>query len=104
MNKFILTIITSVMCIAFTTNGYSKSKKENKIITTEFSTNINCSGCVSKVMNFMPYQKGVKEVKADLETKTITISYSEKKTNEEKIVKALKKIDIAAESKKDCCK
>ncbi|MBR5206349.1 MAG: cation transporter [Alistipes sp.] len=75
-------------------------KNEKKTVTTEFVTDIDCAGCAKKVNNTIPYEKGVKEVKVDVDTKTVTVTYDPAKTNDEALVKALAKIKIKATPKK----
>ena len=75
-------------------------KNEKKTVTTEFLTDIDCAGCAKKVDNTIPYEKGVKEVKVDVDTKTVTVTYDPAKTNDEALVKALAKIKIKATPKK----
>ena len=80
-------------------NAQEPKKAEKKTVTTEFLTDIDCAGCAKKVTNTIPYEKGVKDVKVDVETKTVTVTYDPAKTNNETLVKAFAKIKIKAEPK-----
>ena len=42
-------------------------------------------------------EKGVKEVKVDVPTKTVTVTYDAAKTSDATLLKAFKKIKVAAE-------
>ena len=81
-------------------NAQSPKKAEKKTVTTEFVTDIDCAGCAKKVTNTIPYEKGVKDVQVDVDTKIVTITYDPAKTNDEALVKAFTKIKIKAEPKK----
>ncbi|MFR9611524.1 MAG: cation transporter [Rikenellaceae bacterium] len=96
MKRLILMFVA--LMVTFTaTESFAAGKKENtKVTTTEFLTDIDCDHCVKKVMDFMPYQKGVKNVKVDLPTKVINVSYDNRKSSNEEVVKLFKKIDVVA--------
>ncbi len=72
------------------------TKKTVKIETTQFITSITCDGCTKKIMNYIPNQKGVEEVKVDLPRKIVTVSYNSSKTNDATLIKKFSKIDINA--------
>ena len=78
-----------------------KAKAEKKIATVVFTTDLDCHHCAEKVMNTIPYEKGVKDVQVDVATKTVTVTYDSTKTTEEALVKAFAKIKIKAEPKKE---
>lgn len=69
-------------------------------MTTVFATDIDCPHCAKKIDNTIPYEKGVKEVKVDVPTQTVTITYDPVKTDDNALVKALAKLKIKAEVKK----
>ncbi len=94
MKKIILMVIAMVMTVGIA--EVSAAKKEVKMATTEFITTIDCDHCVKKVMDFMPHQKGVKDVKVNLPKKLVTVSYDAGKTSDAAIIKAFRKIDITA--------
>lgn len=62
-----------------------------------FKTDIHCENCVSKVNKNIPFEKGVKDVQANLETKEVTVTYDAKKTSKEKLIAAFEKISVKAE-------
>ncbi|MFI3317666.1 MAG: cation transporter [Rikenellaceae bacterium] len=76
-----------------------KPKAKSEVVTTCFITSIDCEGCTKKVMNTIPFEKGVKDVKVDLKKKEILVSYDKSKNNPEAIIAKLKRLDIKAEVK-----
>ncbi len=98
MKKIILLVIAMVMTVGVAEISAASKTKTNKVTieTTQFKTDIDCDHCVNKVMNYMPTQKGIKEVKVDLPKKIITISYDSAKTNTKTIIKRFKNIAIEA--------
>ena len=70
------------------------AKGAKKVVTTVFTTDIDCPHCSKKVLNTIPFEKGVKDVKVDVPTKTITVSYDASKNNDESLKKALNDIKV----------
>lgn len=70
------------------------AKSAKKVVTTVFTTDIDCPHCSKKVLNTIPFEKGVKDVKVDVPTKTITVSYDASKNNDESLKKALNDIKV----------
>ena len=99
MKKIITLCLVALFSLGLA-NAQEPQKNEKKTVTTEFITDIDCAGCAKKVDNTIPYERGVKEVKVDADTKTVTVTYDPAKTNDEALVKALAKIKIKASPKK----
>ena len=71
---------------------------KGEIKTVVFVTNMHCQKCVNKVNDNIAFEKGVKDMKVDLKTKTIT--YDASKTSVEKLAAAINKLGYTAEVKK----
>ncbi len=98
MKKIIMLCLMAV--IGFGVTDAVAQKKQVDLKTTVFQTDVDCENCAKKVDNSIPYQKGVKEVKVDVSTQTVTVTYDTSKTNDEALVKAFKKVKVNAEVKK----
>ena len=57
---------------------------------------IHCESCVNKIKNNLRFEKGVKAINPDLQTKLVTIQYDSEKTNPENLIKAFAKIKYKA--------
>ncbi|MBO4993823.1 MAG: cation transporter [Alistipes sp.] len=97
MKKIIMICLMAV--IGFGVSGAMAQKKQVELKTTVFQTDVDCENCAKKVDNSIPYQKGVKEVKVDVSTQTVTVTYDVAKTNDEALLKAFKKVKVQAEVK-----
>lgn len=78
-------------------------KAEKKIATVVFTTDLDCHHCAQKVMNTIPYEKGIKDVQVDVPTKTVTVKFDEAKNSVESLTKAFESIKVKvvkAEEKK----
>ena len=97
MKKIIMICLMAV--IGFGVSNAMAQKKQVELKTTVFQTAVDCENCAKKVDNSIPYQKGVKEVKVDVSTQTVTVTYDVAKTNDEALLKAFKKVKVNAEVK-----
>ena len=80
-----------------------KQKAEKKIATVVFTTDLDCHHCAQKVLNTIPYEKGIKDVQVDVPTKTVTIKFDAAKNSVESLTKAFESIKVKvvkAEAKK----
>lgn len=78
------------------------NKKEKSVVELEILTSAQCDHCKTRLEKEMAYEKGVKSVSLDLETKKLTIKYRVDKTDPEKLRTAVSKIgydadDVAAD-------
>ena len=72
MKKIIMLCLMAV--IGFGIGDAMAQKKQVDLKTTVFQTDVDCENCAKKVDNSIPYQKGVKEVKVDVSTQTVTVT------------------------------
>jgi copper chaperone CopZ len=74
-----------------------KEEKSSKKATIEIQTSAICGDCKQRIEHNMAYEKGVKFVELDNETKVVTIEYNPKKTNPDKLRKAISEIGYDAD-------
>lgn len=104
MKKIFLFIAT----ILFSTNLFAQNAE------VKIKTSAVCDMCKKTIEHDLLFEKGIKKVSVDLDTKVATVVYNLKKTDEEKIRVAITKIgydadSLAADSMAylklpDCCK
>jgi copper chaperone CopZ len=99
MKKIILVCLVALFTVG-AVSAQKPQKGEKKTVTVEFMTSLDCEGCAKKINDTLPYEKGVRDVKVDVPTKVITVTYDPTKTNNETLVKAFTKIKIKATPKK----
>ena len=97
MKKIVMLCLVAVMSVGVGFAQEKKVKAEKQIVTTVFCTDIDCEGCAKKVYNSIPFEKGVKDVKVDVKTKKVTVTYDATKTSDAALIKALDKVKIKAE-------
>jgi len=91
MSKLIALII--IIMIPLSINAQEKSKAN---VTVKYKTSIDCAECVNKIMTNLPHEKGIKDVKCDLATKEVTVTYQQEKNNPEEIKKSIEKLGYTA--------
>ena len=90
--KKIITLLVALVAIAGI--AVAAPKAEKKIATVVFTTNLDCHHCAEKVMNTIPFEKGIKDVQTDVKTKTITVKFDEAKNSIEGLTKAFESIKV----------
>ncbi|MFC2097186.1 heavy-metal-associated domain-containing protein, partial [Bacteroidota bacterium] len=68
-------------------------KKTKKVV---FNVSMDCQSCVSKVEKNIAFEKGVKDLKVNLENKTVEVTYEIAKTDDKKLMQAFKKIGFTS--------
>ena len=95
MKKTISIIALVLALLAFLVGSVvAAPKTEKKIATVVFTTDLDCHHCAQKVMNSIPYEKGIKDVQVDVPTKTVTVKYDEAKNSIESLTKAFESIKV----------
>ncbi|OOG76841.1 heavy-metal-associated domain-containing protein [Algoriphagus sp. A40] len=90
MKKLILSLI--VLAIAFTANAQSNVK------TIGIKTSAICEMCKENLEKDLTFEKGVKSVNLDLETKVLNIAYIDGKTNPDLLRKRVTMVGYNADS------
>ena len=74
--------------------------KDIKTVVVTTSPEMHCESCENKIKGNLRFEKGIKSIKTDLKTKTVTIQYDADKTNVQNIIKGFKKIKYEAKEVK----
>ena len=67
------------------------------IVQVVFATSIHCANCSKKVQENISFEKGVKDLKVDVPTKQVTVTFNTAKTDTTKLKKAINKLGYSAE-------
>lgn len=60
--------------------------------TVLFSVNLHCEGCINKIEKNIAFEKGVKDIRCDLEKKTVLVTYDASKTDVKTLQTVFEKI------------
>lgn len=87
MKKFLLMTMTLFMTVAL----YATNVK-----TVVLHTNMSCQNCANKIKENVRFEKGVKDIKTNVNDKTVTITYDADKTTVDKLIKGIAKVGYKA--------
>lgn len=85
MKKIIVLIVALMPFI-----GIYAAKADRQ--TVVLSCDLHCQGCCDKIMKNIAFEKGVKDIICDLESKTVTVTFDAAKTDLETLLKAFERI------------
>lgn len=88
MKRLMLLLLALISMATTSTVAYAKADKQVVV----FYVDLHCQGCCDKVMKNIAFEKGVKDIVCDLQTKTVTVSYDANKTDIPTLQKAFAKI------------
>lgn len=86
-----------LMVLSVNAFAQKKGAKTSNIDEVTFVTNMHCKNCEKKCNANLPFEKGVKDYKANLDAKTIYFKFDTRKTSREKLAKAIEKLGYTAE-------
>ncbi len=87
-------LITLVLMLGIGTTMEAQDKKpvkNGKEIVT-FDVSMTCENCVKKIEKNIAFEKGVTDMKIDLENKTVQIEFKSAQTTVEKLQAAIEKL------------
>ena len=67
------------------------------VVQVVFATSIHCASCGKKLQENIAFEKGVKDLKVDVQGKTVTVTFNPVKTDTLKLKKAINKLGYTAE-------
>lgn len=94
MDLKIFLIALIVMLGAGTTVLVAQNKKnvKNDKETVVFDVSMTCENCQKRIEKNIAFEKGVTDMKVDLEKKTVSLEYKKSQTSVDKLQKALEKL------------
>jgi len=86
------------LLMLFSANAYTAEKDANKNSkqTVLFSVSMDCTSCKNKIEKNIAFEKGVTDLKADLSTQTVSVTFRSDKNSVEGLIKAFKKLGFDA--------
>lgn len=93
MKKILTLVLLLTIGMGVATAQQKKEAKKNRATVT-FVTDLDCESCAKKVLDVIPFRKGVKDVVVDVAKRTVEVTYDPRKTDEKSLIDALGKIDV----------
>lgn len=103
MNVKIFLIVLLMMVGATTTVVVAQDKKnvKNDKETVVFDVSMTCENCQKRIEKNIAFERGVTDMKVDLEKKTVKIEFKKSQTSVEKLQKAIEKLGYEVKIHKD---
>ncbi|MEI6456309.1 MAG: heavy-metal-associated domain-containing protein [bacterium] len=89
--------IIMILAILLVT-GLTGLAQEKKTDTISIKTSAVCGQCKDRIETGMAFEKGVKDVKLDVDTKMATIFYATSKTTPDQLRRSISKLGYDADS------
>ena len=100
MKKILVVLFCTFFAVSIASAQETK-KKDNKVTTKFFVESIHCENCIKSIEKNIAFEKGVTDMKCDLDTKTVEITYRSDKTSDKKLIAAFEKMKRDARVLKD---
>ena len=110
-NAILTSLLTLIFLVGITDGNYAQPKKEEII---KIKTSVVCGQCKARIEQGLAYEKGIKDISVDVDTKIATVKFNPAKTNPDAIRLAITKLgydadnDLAVKAAYDklpaCCK
>ena len=92
-----IVILSGIMLFAFMLASAAAFSQDKKVETIKIKTSAVCDMCKSRIEKSMAFEKGVKTVVLDVDTKIVTITYNPSKTTPDDLRKAISKLGYDAD-------
>lgn len=96
MKKTII-ILSAVLFLVSYNAVAQNSAEESKFDEVKIKASMTCNACKETIEKNIAFEKGVKDLSVDLESKIVTIKYNKEKTNPEKLEAAIQKLNFTTE-------
>jgi len=93
--KYLATSMLMLFFMAGMMHVYAGTTTKSE--TLKMKVEMGCAKCQAKIQSGLSKTDGVEKAVADLETKTVTITYNPEKTNKDKLVKVVEGLGYRTE-------
>lgn len=100
-NKIMMLLVCSIFMLGAASSLSAQDKKKGKEKVKFLVEQMSCKNCQAKIEKNIAFEKGVTDLKCDLETQTVEVTYKADKTTPEAIAKGFEKIGYTVKVVKD---
>ncbi len=95
--KHLFLTLLSIVSFLFTTQNLpAQSTQKGKSTVTFYVDDMNCKNCQAKIEKNIAFEKGVTDLKCNLDEKTVEVTYKTNKTSPENLKKGFDKLGMPA--------
>lgn len=89
-------ILIMIMVSAFFSFEPAISSNKKELKTSTFSVFMDCESCAEKIKNTLAFEKGVKQLKYNVEKNLFAVTFDARKNSDKNLIEAMKKIGYEA--------
>ena len=99
--KIVLIVMLCLASLSF--NSYAQDKKDKNADKKEvtFDVSMTCDNCKKRIEKNIAFEKGVTDMKVNLDDKTVTIEFKNSQTTVDKLKAAIEKLGYEVAVKTD---
>ena len=95
MKKTIATLALIIALAALCTQS-ALARRPKAAAEVTFATSMHCKNCQKKIVENISFEKGVLDLSADLDSKSLCITFDQAKTDTAKLAGAIRKLGYTA--------
>lgn len=101
--KVFVTLFSLIFISGMTLIAQDKKGVKNDKETVVFDVSMTCENCQKRIEKNIAFEKGVTDMKIDLEKKTVTLEFKKSQTTVETLQKAIEKLgyEVKVHKEKD---
>jgi len=93
MKKIIIAVMAALLLAGVSSEAKIAKPVVKKVV---YCTSLDCENCAKKIRENVSFEKGVKDLKVDVSTKTVEIQFDSNKTDTLALKKAINKLGYDA--------
>jgi copper chaperone CopZ len=93
--KWMFVVVLLLGCVSGMYAIDGKKKKKTEEVT--FKVSMHCANCQAKIEKNITWEKGVKDLKVELNEQKVTVVYNPKKISEENLKKSIENLGFTCE-------
>lgn len=101
LKVFIIALVVMFFAGALALMAQDNKKPKNDKETVTFDVSMTCENCQKRIEKNIAFEKGVTDMKVDLEKKTVKVEYKKSQTTVDKLKKAIEKLGYEVKIHKD---
>ena len=94
MNPIIRIISLAALLMLYSSAGYSQLRNSEEV---EIKTSAQCPMCKESIEEMLTFERGVRHALLDMETKKVTVRYNSRRTDADRLRKAITKLGYDAD-------
>lgn len=92
MKKLFCMMLGALALLSLSNQAAQAAPSKKDVKTVVFDVSVHCKSCKEKIERNVAFEKGIKEINASVDERTVTVRYDAAKTDPEKIAAAIRRL------------